>query len=285
MKALEPVLTLQLFPEERRALLDLLSSLSVPQWHAPTVCPGWSVKDIAAHLLADDLGRLSRGRDRYAAGGLLWTGQGDFSAALLEYVNEANERWVAATRRLSPRLLIDLLRWSGEETQRYFETLDMFAMGEPVTWAGPEPAPVWLDIAREYTERWLHQAQVRDATRYPLLTKPRLFAPVLDTFVRALPHTFRDTAAPEGTHLILLISGMGAQGLAPLQWSLVRDASRWALFGAAEAEPAATVTIDADTAWRLFTKGISKPEAASHSTITGDQALGEKVLDTVSIIA
>ena len=285
MKALEPVLTLQLFPEERRALLDLLSSLSVPQWHAPTVCPGWSVNDIAAHLLADDLGRLSRGRDRYAAGGLLWTGQGDFSAALLEYVNEANERWVAATRRLSPRLLIDLLRWSGEETQRYFETLDMFAMGEPVTWAGPEPAPVWLDIAREYTERWLHQAQVRDATRYPLLTKPRLFAPVLDTFVRALPHTFRDTAAPEGTHLLLMISGMGAQGLAPLQWSLVRDASRWELFDAAEGEPAATVTIDADTAWRLFTKGISKPEAASHSTITGDQALGEKVLDTVSIIA
>jgi hypothetical protein len=45
----------------------------------------------------------------------------------------------------------------------------MFAMGEPVTWAGPEPAPIWLDIAREYTERWLHQAQVRDATRNPPL--------------------------------------------------------------------------------------------------------------------
>ena len=173
MKPLEPVLTLQLFPEERAALLKLLASLSPNQWNAPTVCVGWSVKDIAAHLLADDLGRLARGRDAYSGGGFKWTGQGDFAEQLLAYVNDYNERWVEAARRLSPRLLIDLLRWGGEETQAYFETLDMLAMGEPVTWAGPEPAPVWLDLAREYTERWCHQQQIRDAVSQPGFTQPR----------------------------------------------------------------------------------------------------------------
>ena len=285
MKPLEPVLTLHLFPEERAALLHLLDSLSEPRWDVPTVCPGWSVKDIAAHLLADDLGRLSRGRDHYSPGGFAWTGQTDFAAELLVYINEVNERWVAAARRLSPRLLIDLLRWFGEETQRYFESLDMFGSGEPVTWAGPEPAPVWLDIAREYTERWLHQAQVRDAVSRPLLTEPRLFLPVLDTFVRALPHTFRDVDAPQGTHLLLLITRIGETRASPLQWSLVREPARWSMFDSAPLAPSATVTMDADTAWRLFTKGISRAEAAARVTIAGDAHLGEKVLDTVSIIA
>jgi hypothetical protein len=45
------------------------------------------------------------------------------------------------------------------------------------------------------------------------------------------------------------------------------------------------VTLDQETAWRLFTKGISKAEALKTAQIEGQPALGEKVLDTVSIIA
>ena len=122
----------------------------------------------------------------------------DVEGQLLAFINHQNEAWVASARRLSPRLLIDLLGWSGDETQAYFASLDMFAIGEPVSWAGPEPAPVWLDVAREYTERWIHQAQMRDAVKAPALTEPRFFLPLLDTLVRGLPHTFRETNAPEG---------------------------------------------------------------------------------------
>lgn len=285
MKPLEPVLTLHLFPEERAALLKLVTSFSAPKWDAPTVCPGWSVKDIASHLLADDLGRLARGRDEYAAASFAPSSTEKIEAQLLEFINRQNETWVAAARRLSPRLLIDLLRWSGGETQAYFESLDMFATGEAVSWAGPEAAPVWLDIAREYTERWLHQAQIRDAVSAPLLTQPRLFLPVLDAFVRALPHTFRDVERPYGTHVLLLITRIGETGSPPLQWSVVREVTRWSLFDSATFEPSTTVKMDADTAWRLFTKGVSKAEALARTTITGDASLGEKVLETVSIIA
>jgi hypothetical protein len=249
------------------------------------VCAGWSVKDIAAHLLADDLGRLARGRDAHGAAAFAPSGPENVEAQLLPFINHQNEVWVDAARRLSPRLLIDLLRWSGEETQAYFASLEMFAMGEPVSWAGPEPAPVWLDVAREYTERWIHQAQIRDAVKAPALTGPRFFLPLLDTLVRALPRTFRDTDAAEGIHIRLDIAGVGAEGLAPLQWSLVRENGRWALFDSAPVEPAATVRMDGNTAWRLFTKGITKAEALARVRIEGDAHLGEKVLETVSIIA
>ena len=150
---LPPIDTLPLYPGERSALLSVLGDLSPSDWEAPTVCPGWSVKDVAAHLLGDDIGRLSWGRDGYVnpafAAGL------DISTlpGLVAAIDRQNAVWVDGTRRISTRLLIDLLEMTGELTAAYFAGLDMSALGMPVDWAGPEPAPVWLDVAREYTER------------------------------------------------------------------------------------------------------------------------------------
>ena len=62
-----------------------------------------------------------------------------------------------ATARISPKLLIDLLELTGEQFYDFVQTLDQMATGGVVSWAGPGPAPVWLDTAREYTERWVHQ--------------------------------------------------------------------------------------------------------------------------------
>ena len=43
--------------------------------------------------------------------------------------------------------------------------------------------------------------------------------------------------------------------------------------------------MDGEVAWRLFTKGIPKAEAISRSALEGDRRLGERVFDTVAIIA
>ncbi len=43
--------------EERRELLDLLRGLSEDQWNAPTLCAGWRVRDVVAHVISyEDLG-------------------------------------------------------------------------------------------------------------------------------------------------------------------------------------------------------------------------------------
>ncbi|MCH8815604.1 MAG: maleylpyruvate isomerase family mycothiol-dependent enzyme [Chloroflexi bacterium] len=296
MNPLPPVITVDLFPEERAALLTLLESLADDQWAIANVYPGWDVKDIVQHLLADDLGRLSRDRDAYAQGNFAFTAPATFEADLLDFINRQNEIWVQATRRLSPRVLIDLLRVTGEQTQAYWQSLDLHAIGEPVSWAGPDPAPVWLDVAREFTERWLHQQHIRDAVSAPSLTDPRLFVPVLDTFVRALPHTFRAVIAPEGAHVRLTITGLGAtnvppslvaQGSSPERrhYDLIGHDSHWQLFTDVDSTPVATVTLAADTAWRLFTKSITSEDARALCTLEGDIALAENVLNTVSIIA
>jgi uncharacterized protein (TIGR03083 family) len=277
---LSPIDTLSLFPGERSWLLELLGNLSVADWEAPTVCPGWSVKDVAAHLLGDDIGRLSWGRDGYvnpafAAGLDVATLPG-----LVAAIDRQNAVWVTGTRRISPGLLIELLRMTGELTGAYFASLDMTALGMPVDWVGPEPAPVWLDLAREYTERWVHQQHIRDAVGKPGLKERRWFAPVLDAFVRGLPRVLRDASVPDGATLRLIISG-DAGG----EWVALRQDGHRTL-GTAPGMPVdATVELDEDRAWRLFTKGISKDEARRAARIEGDESLAERALDTVSILA
>jgi len=62
VKSIEPILTVELFPGLSAQLLNLLEGLPGPAWDAQTACPGWSVKDVAAHLLGGNLRRLSFGR-------------------------------------------------------------------------------------------------------------------------------------------------------------------------------------------------------------------------------
>lgn len=276
MKAPEPIIVTDLFPEVLDSLLCLLSGLPVDDWDKTTACSRWSVKDIATHLLGGQLGILSRNRDGYGYSGNAIR-QWD---ELVTLINNLNDIWVKAGNRLSPRVLCDLLKLSGEQVCAYFNSLDPFAIGGPVDWAGPEPAPVWLDLAREYTEWWHHQQQIRDAVGKPGLKEPRFLAPVLDAFVRALPHTYRDVDANPGTLVALTISGDSGG-----RWLLRRENGAWLLYieGAQEAD--AETMIDQEIAWRLFCKGASKNEALAVATLTGDCALASKALDMISVIA
>jgi uncharacterized protein (TIGR03083 family) len=55
---------MDLIAAERRALADVLGGLSTDQWHAPSLCAGWTVAHVAAHLTMPF--RISA--DEFAAG-------------------------------------------------------------------------------------------------------------------------------------------------------------------------------------------------------------------------
>jgi hypothetical protein len=119
-------------------------------------------------------------------------------------VNRLNREGVTVYRRLSPPVLIDMMRLACEQSARFHESLDPFAPAAfAVTWAGEETSPNWFDTARELTERWHHQEQIRLATARPGIMVPDLYHPVRDCFLRGLPHLYRDVAALVGTVLPL----------------------------------------------------------------------------------
>jgi uncharacterized protein (TIGR03083 family) len=266
------ILVADRFPALRFHLLALLDGLSAEDWTRPTAAPLWCVKDIAAHLLGGDIGVLSRCRDAYRP-------SDKPVEDLVALINGLNREWIGAAQRMSPRLLCELLAFTGPLVETYFASLDPFAMGDPVSWAGPEPAPVWFDVAREFTERWHHQQQIRDATGAPPLYDSYFFAPVLDTFVRALPHNFRRTSAPDGTAVRLEITGH-AGGV----WYVVRTDDSWFLTRECTVEPAAAVELPQDSAWRLFTKGLDESRARHSAAVQGDPALVLPIFRTISII-
>jgi len=275
-----PVLVADRFPDERVALLGMLRSLSPAEWSASTVCAGWSVKDVALHLLAGDLGKLARGRDGFAAppGTVPLPSPTDF-ASLVKFLDALNARRVRELRWLSTPVLVDLLAATGPALHAYLAGLDPFEPGERVSWAGEAPAPNWLDVAREFTERWVHQQQIREAVGRTGPVEPHLLHPVLATFARALPRAPRDADAVAGSAVLLHVTGPAGG-----QWYAVREQAAWVLHEHPPSPPAATVVLDQDTAWRRFTNGIDADAARERATLTGDAALADQVLQAVAII-
>jgi len=278
LQPLAPVLLVDRFAPLHAELIALLRGLEPDDWQRPTACALWSVRDIAAHLLDDDLRRLSFHRDGQAvrAGPPVHD-----PASLVALLNRMNAEWVAAARRLSPRVLIDLLEVTGPQVLDLFRSIDPFAPAHwAVAWAGETTSANWFDAGRDYTERWLHQQQIRDAVGAPPLTGPEWLHPVLALFVRALPHTYRDVQADAGTTLRMVIEGP-AGGI----WTLRREANCWRLYAGEAPNPAATVTLSDDTAWRLFTKGLAPDVARARVRIEGHQALGAVTLRSLAVMA
>ena len=262
------------FAALRTELLHLLAGLDAEEWALSTAAPLWSVKDIVAHLLGGDVAILSGKRD-----GFRLPHKVDSNEQLIKLVDRLNAEWVLAMHRVSPQLLCELLAVTGPEVESCFSSLDPLAMGGSVSWVGPSPAPVWLDLAREFTERWHHQQQIRDATGRPPLYAPYFFGPVLDAFVRALPHSFRALTAPLGTSVMLEISGEAGG-----TWFVYLGNAGWVLLLDTPTKPAGTVTLPQDVAWRLFTKGIDREKARSLAVMSGDVHLVEPIFATTSVI-
>ncbi len=262
------------FAPLRGRLLELLAELHEDEWALATAAPGWTVKDVAAHLLGGDIAILSGKRD-----GFRLNEEINSHTELIQLVNRLNDEWVLASRRISPRLLRELLAFCGPEVEACFSSLDPMRIGGAVSWAGPEPAPVWFDLAREFTERWHHQQQIRDATGRPPLYDPYFLGPVLDTFVRALPYAFRNERASPGTVVRLEISG-DAGGI----WYVFKSENGWILLLDSPGGPAASVVLPQDAAWRLFTKGLNREKARRVATIQGSAELAEPIFATTAVI-
>jgi uncharacterized protein (TIGR03083 family) len=257
-------------------LIDLLGSLEISEWAVPTIAPQWSVRDVAAHLLDTALRKLSMGRDRYR----IETVDIRSNRDIVDLVNRLNREGVTVYRRLSPPVLIEMMQLTCRQTADYYESLNPFAMASiGVSWAGEATSFVWFDNARELTERWHHQQQIRLATNRPGIMIPALYHPVLDTFMRGIPYAYRDVEAATGTAVLIEISGdCGGQ------WCLVRAAAGWAFQEELPVNLTTHLAIPQDVAWRLFTKGIDRNLLTPIVTLTGDPALAEPALRLVAIV-
>lgn len=266
-----------MLPVLDRKLITLLKSLTPEEWQAQTVARLWKVKDVVAHLLDGNVRILSMLRDHYVGEKVVITSYED----LVGFLNSLNADWVKAFRRVSPEMLIVLHEATGTSYCDYYASLDpMGKAGFSVDWAGETESRNWMHIAREYTEKFLHQQQIRDAVHKPGLMTREFFYPFIDIFMLALPHTFRNTAAPNGTLLKLVVTG-DAGGA----WYLQRQQDHWNLTAKGEQKPATEVIISPNDAWKLFSKSVRPEQIRDRIVVHGDGALAEVALNMVSVMA
>lgn len=271
-----PIEVVSLLPVLNDKLISLLGSLTPADWAKPTVAKLWTVKDVIAHLLDGNIRMLSLLRDNY------YGEKHDIAnGTLLGFLNDLNADWVKAMKRVSPQMLILLHEATGYAYCEYYASLDPFARSPfSVDWTGETASLNWMHIAREYTEKWLHQQQVRDAIGDAGLMTKELFYPFINIFMLALPYTYRNVHAIDGTAIRISIPGeIGGK------WNLVKSGDKWVLDNDDSREPVSEVVIEADTAWRLFSKSIRPGDVKENIKIYGDRQLGEVALTMVSVMA
>jgi hypothetical protein len=270
--------TLHLFPTLDRKLIELLNSLTAKEWNSQTVAKLWKVKDVASHLLDGNLRALSTSRDNHF--GEKPENINSYQD-LVGFLNHMNMSWTSATKRLSPKVITNLLEITSKEYTEHLKTLKPFDNAIfSVAWAGQEISPNWFHIAREYTEKFLHQQQIRDAVGKQGIMTKELFYPFVDTFMFAFPHTFRNISVENGTVVSIEVS-TDIGGI----WSIVKTDKGWNLDKSKNLNTHARVTIDPDTMWKLFSKSWKPEQIAEKVIVSGDITLAKQALNIVAVMA
>jgi uncharacterized protein (TIGR03083 family) len=275
LEPLPPILTAHLFPQIEAKLIELLGSLSAEDWERPTLSPKWKVKDVAAHLLDTQVRKLAASRRAPGPAAPQLT-----PSELLALINTLNANGVRQYGQLSPTQLISKMEAASRESAEYHQALDPFAEAMfPVSWAGEEKSLNWFDTAREFTERWHHQQQIRLTVEKPGIMTREFYNPVLDCFMRALPHAYRNISAETGS-----LAQFNIPGSCGGSWYLFRDDEKWVLNASPVGKKISETKIPQEIAWRIFTKGISRDEAGPQVQFAGDAKIGLHVLEMVSIV-
>ena len=272
--------TVHLFMPLHASLIQLLKELEPADWDQPTLAKDWRVKDVVAHLLDTTIRGIAVLRDKHF--GDNGPSQHDY-LSLVQYINQLNANFIETAKRFSPALLIEFLELTGPVHAKLLSDLDPFAKAVfSVAWAGENESYNWFHVAREYTEQYHHQLQIREAVgKTEALMTAEFYAPFMQTFFLGLPYLLTNHPAPNEAVVALEVGGSNG-AICYLQykngqWQILQDWGSIDLY--------AKTVIPADIAWKLFTKGVSPMEIMPLVTLEGNPILAAQMLNLIAVVA
>ena len=279
MKKPDNIEVRHLFPELYSALIELLQDLSADEWNYSTSSSKWTVKDIVAHLLDTDLRRISFQRDNLIPP--TYGKQIENDKQLLEYINYLNNTWVEVSKRISPGVLIDLLGYIKIEMPKLLNSLNMndeALFG--VSWAGKLNQNAGLILPENTQRNGITNNKLEKLLANHFLSDEKWMCPLpIDTYVRGLPYLYQKVL-PDITNTIVLLI---VEDISNRKWILEKKNS-WKLFVGDTLDYSSKIVMNADTAWRMFEKNISKEEAKQRITVEGNVELGQAMLELTTNI-
>lgn len=273
---LEAIDVLPLFPKLEDKFIQLLQSLSEEEWQAQTIARLWKVKDVVAHLLDGNIRILSMLRDGYFSGGP----KGDTYEDLLNYLNQLNADWVQAFKRVSPQMLITLHQTTWPSYYEYYTSLDPMGRATfPVSWAGEQESKNWMHIAREYTEKFLHQQQIRDAVNRQGILNEEFFSPFASVCMLALPFTLQEESSNDSVLEWRLTNEIDQS------WTISRSSGSWQFVEEGAHRATSKIVMSGNTFWKLVSKSRRYKDLGNEIQIEGETDLAHKALEMVSFMA
>jgi uncharacterized protein (TIGR03083 family) len=267
----------RLFASERETLLGLLEETEPDAWRLPTPCPGWNVLDLVSHLVGDDLGLLARQRDSHF--GTSPPPDALTGDAFSIWLDQLQDSWVQASKRISPAVARGLLAWSGPQVVEMMRAQDPSEVAAHVSWAaGDEAVPRWLDHGRELSEYWIHRQQIQIALGRVPVPAGEVFEAVLDALRWAFPFRLAKLPLHYGSTVVIEMSGTAGG-----DWVLSLVDGYWDFVSAPVGEVVGRMRLGSDEAWRLLTNNMALEEQ-SQLDVQGDPDVVEVLLSTRSII-
>ena len=252
---------------------DLVGGFDETQWHAQTSLPGWSVRDVVAHVV---------GTESMLQG--IGTPDADVDIATLEHVRNdigaLNERWVRKLRNSSAAELLDEYRAVTAQRRESLAAMPDDAWNEvTATPAGPDTYGRFMRV--RIFDCWMHEHDIRDAVGQPAADPSGPAATLaLDEVAASMGFVVgKRGEAPDGSRVAIELTG-------PLRRTInvAVDGRAKVVEGFGGQEPTATITLDG----LLFTRlaGGRTPPAQHEGAIAygGDQEVGRRIVEHLDYV-
>lgn len=253
----------------------LLSTLSDEQWQAPTPLPGWTVHDVAAHII---------GAESVLQGVPTPTADCDVSALphVHNEVGVRNECWVRHLRPEPPGAILDRFRAvTGERRRVLAQMTDRDWNAETTTPAGPDTYGRFMRV-RTF-DCWMHEQDIREALGVwaadEVLARPAA-SQTLEEVTSGLGYIVGKLGgAPDGSRIAFELTG-------PLQRTL-----RVAVNGRARvvdnfdgASPTATIQLDGVLFTRLIGGRTTAEQNQNAIELSGDTEVARRIAEHLKFV-
>ncbi|KUH96756.1 hypothetical protein AU190_07075 [Mycolicibacterium acapulense] len=252
---------------------ELLAGLAESDWKAATSLPGWTVHDVTAHMVGTE--SMLSGMD---------TPESGVDVSSFEHVRNdigvLNERWVLELRTISGVELLDRFRTITAERRAALTALSDDEWNQmTATPAGPDSYGRFMRV--RIFDCWMHEYDIRDALGRPASDPtgaPAAFA--LDEMAASMGFVVGKLGgAPDGSRVSIVLTGplgrtinVAVEG----RGKVVED------FG--DAEPTATITLDALLFARLAGGRVALAEHADDIGFGGEEEVGRRVVDHLNYV-
>lgn len=253
---------------EWTAIRELVSTFDEEDWGTQTPCPGWSSRDIIAHII---------GTESMLAGEQTPPTGGETPSFVRNQIGELNQAWIEHFRHVGTAELLDrfdAITGSRAATLRAMSDADFHAE----SWT-PEGKGTYAKFMRiRIFDCWMHEQDLRDAVSSPGGMESPAATIAVEEMIGKLGYIVgKRASAPEGSTLTLRLTGAAGRTV-----SVVVE-GRARLVDEAPAEPTVALAMPAGVFARLYGGRVAPADVSNDIRIDGDGELAQRVLSELAV--